>query len=111
MTKTLLVVLYPLLLVAWLANLVLRRDRLGLQDRSNNGSYWIERRGRPNTAAYFSEASCAEGGNEPSAAMPVARLLRAIAHLYAPPRCIVEPIYKASVDRERGIPDEVYTLW
>jgi hypothetical protein len=111
MTKTLLVVIYPLLLVAWLVNLVLGRDRLRLHDLSSKESCWIERRGRPGTASYFVEASCAEGGSEPSAARPFTRLLLRIARLHTPPRQIAGTIYKAAADREQGIPDEVYTLW
>jgi hypothetical protein len=111
MTKTLLVLIYPLLLLARLVNLALGRDRLRLVDLSSKESCWIERCGRPNTASYFSEASCAEGGGEPSAARPLTRLLLGIARVYTPRRQATGTIYKAAADREQGIPDEVYTLW
>ena len=60
----------------------------------------------------FSEESCAEGGGEPSAGKPVTRFLCGIARAYT--RRADEPaedVYKASAEREQGIPDEVYTLW
>jgi len=109
--KTLLLVIYPLLLLAWLVNRVLGRDRLHLHDIPSGESCWIERRSQPNTASYFSEESCAEGGGELSAATPLTQLLRGIARLYRPPRRASGAIYKASAEREQGIPDEVYTLW
>jgi hypothetical protein len=109
-TKTLLVIIYPLLLLAWLVNLVLGRDRLRLHDPSGD-SYWIERHAQPNTISYFSEESCSEGGSEPSAARLLTRLMRGIARLYRPPQRTGRAIYKASAEREQGIPDEVYTLW
>jgi hypothetical protein len=108
-TKTLLVIIYPLLLLGWLLNLVLGRDRLRLHDFKSAESYWIERRAQPNITSYFTEVSCSEGGGEPSA--PLTRLLRGIARLYTPPRQSSGVTYKASADREQGIPDEVYTLW
>ena len=74
LTKTLLIVIYPLLLLAWLVNLVLGRDRLRLHDVPSEESCWIERRAQPTTQSYFSEESCAEGGGEPSAARPLTRL-------------------------------------
>jgi hypothetical protein len=110
-TKTLLLLIYPVVLVAWLVNQVLGRDRLRLRDIPGGESCWIERCSQPNTASYFSEESCAEGAGELSAARPLTRLLRGIARLYRPPRRATGAIYKASAEREQGIPDEVYTLW
>jgi hypothetical protein len=110
-TKAVLILVYPLLLLAWLVNLVLRRDRLRLRDIANDESYWIERRAQPTTQSYFSEESCAEGGGETSAARAMTRFLRVLALLYAPRRQAGGGNYKASAERERGIPDEVYTLW
>src|SRR6266581_814253 len=111
-TKTLLVVMYPLLLLAYLVNRLLGRDSLRLDDVPSRASCWIERRRtQPTIQSYFSEESCTEGGGEPGAPRLLARFLRAIARLYRPPRRGDEPIYKASAEREQGIPDEVYTLW
>jgi hypothetical protein len=109
-TKTLLILIYPLLLLARLVNLVLRRDRLRLHDIPSGESFWIERRAQSTIQSYFSEKSLAEGG-EPSAARLLIRFLYGVARLYAPRRQVSGKIYKASVEREQGIPDEVYTLW
>ena len=109
--KTLLVIAYPLVLLAWFVNLVLRRDHLRLHDIPKEESCWIKRRARPSTLSYFSEESSSEGGSEWSAAKPLIRLLNGIARLYTPPRRASGTIYKASAEREKGIPDEVYTLW
>ena len=111
LTKTLLVFVYPLLLLAWLVNLILRRDRLRLHDVLSGASCWIERRAQPTTQSYFSEESRAEGGGEPSAARPLTQLLCGVARLYAPRRQSGAAIYKASAEREQAIPDEVYTFW
>jgi hypothetical protein len=110
-TKILLVVIYPLLLLAWLVNRILRRDRLRLNDVPRGESCWIERRLQPNIASYFSEESCSEGVGKLTEARPLTRLLHSIARFYMPPRETSEAIYKASAEREQGIPDEVYTLW
>src|SRR5262249_41591622 len=111
LTKILLVVLYPLLLLAWLVNLLLGWDRLRLHNIPREESCWMKRRGQPNNATYFLEASCSEGNQKPSAARPLARLLRGIARFYIPPRQVAGAVYKPSAEREQGIPDEVYTLW
>ena len=110
-TKTLLIFVYPLLLLAWLVNLALRRDRLRLHDVPSRESCWIERRAQPTTQSYFSEELLAEGSGEASAAKPLTRFLHGIARLYAPRRQAGAAIYNASSQREPGIPDEVYTLW
>jgi len=111
LTKTLLAAIYPLLLLAWVMNRLLGRDTLRLDDIPIGQSCWTERRAQPSIKSYFSEESCTEGGGQPSAARLLARFLHAIARLYRPPRRGAGSIYKASVEREQGIPDEVYTLW
>ena len=110
-TKGLLVLLYPLLLLAWLVNVVLGRDRLQLHRVADGTTCWIERRAQPNTVSYFSEGSYSEGSGRSSAATPVIWALRIIAGLYKPRQRATEMVYKASAEREEGIPDEVYTLW
>jgi hypothetical protein len=110
LTKVLIATTYPLLLLAWLVNCMLGRDHLRLHDEPER-SCWVKRRGRPDIASYFVETSCAEGGSEQSAAQPLIRIMRTIACLYTPTRTAAETVYKASADREQGIPDEVYTLW
>jgi hypothetical protein len=109
--KILLVVIYPLLLVARFANVVRGRDRLRLHEAPSGESCWIERRGQPNTMFYFSEESNSEAGGEPSAARLLFLLLQSISRLWTPPERAGGVAYKSSTDRERGIPDEVYTLW
>ena len=110
-TKTFLVAFFPLLILAWLVNHLLGRDRLRLHDFPSGESYWTERGVQSTTTSYFSEVSCSEGGSEPSAARTLTRLLRGIARLYTPTRQAGGAIYKPSAEREQGIPDEVYTLW
>jgi len=110
-TKTLPVTIYLLVLVARFVNLVLGRDRLRLGDVSRGESFWIDRCAQPNIPSYFSEQSCSEGGSERSAARPLILLLRGVARLYTPPPRSDGANYKASAEREHGIPDEVYTLW
>jgi len=110
-TKILLVLMYPLLLLARVLNLVSGRERLRLHDVSGGRSFWIDRRVQPNAISYFSEHSCSEGGSERSAARPLILLLRGVARLYTPPLRSDGANYKASAEREHGIPDEVYTLW
>jgi hypothetical protein len=111
LTKTLLAIIYPLVLLAWITNLLLGRDRLRLHNTPSETSCWIERRGYPSTASYFSEASRLEGDDEPSAARALGRLLRCLAGLYKPPRQAAGAVYEASAHREQDIPDEIYTLW
>jgi hypothetical protein len=109
LTRTLLVVLYPLLVLSWFVNRLLGRDHLQLLNPPAETSCWIARHSQPNTESYFSESSCCEPGDAPSAALPVILLLRNIARLYAPPR--EKPDAQTIYDREQPIPDEVYTLW
>src|SRR5262249_18408527 len=110
-TRILLISIYPALLLARLANLILRRDRLRLHDLRSGESCWIERHARSTTQSHFSEESWVNGGGETSAAKPLSRFLCNIARLYAPGRGAGVAIYKAAAEREKGIPDEVYTLW
>jgi hypothetical protein len=112
-TKILLISIYPALLLARLANLVLRQDRLRLHDLPSGESYWIERSAQPNTQSYFFEESWVDVGGELSVARLLSRFLCNIAHFYAPRRRLRSrgTIYKATAEREQGIPDEIYTLW
>jgi hypothetical protein len=109
-TKALLISLYPLLLLARLANLVLHSDHLRLHDLRCGESCWIERRASPTPQSYFSEELW-DVSRKTSAARPLSWFLRNIARLYAPRRRALEQIYRAAAEREKGIPDEVYTLW
>ena len=110
MTTVLLVLLYPLLLVARLFNALLQRDPLRT-GRPPAGSLWVERNDASNDAGYFSEASPAEEGRQTSAARLPEAVLVALSRWYAPPRARPNEKFSASADREQGIPDEMYTLW
>jgi hypothetical protein len=109
LTRIVLIAIYPLLVLAGLGNRLMGFDRLRLR-KSGQASYWVER-SQPDLASYFSEASQCEGNGGASLAKPVARFLELIARLYRRRRQTGGPNYKPSVERERGIPDEVYTLW
>jgi hypothetical protein len=109
LTRIVLVAIYPLLILAGLGNRLIGFDRLRLR-KSVQVSYWVER-SQPDLTSYFSEASQCEGNGEPSLAKPVARFLELVAQLYRLGQQTSEPNYKPSAERERSIPDEVYTLW
>ena len=107
--KLLLILLFPLLLLARLLSLLLGRDPLRL--REPEGSCWIRREAGPDTASYFSEASVAEGRGHGGFSGLAAKPLELAARLAAPPRPVPGERPTAAADREQGIPDEVYTLW
>lgn len=107
--KLLLIILFPLLVLARLLNALLRRDPLRLREPA--GSCWIERDAVPDTASYFTECSQAEGRGHDGLGDLAARPLRAVARLMAPSRPVPGEKLTAAADREQGIPDEVYTLW
>ncbi len=111
-TRIFLIGIYPLLLLGRLLNRLHGHDRLRL-DPPADASYWIERRSQPDTISYFSETSCSEGYDEPSAARPLTLLLRCIARLFRPSLqdAGAGTIYAASAGREQRIPDEIYPLW
>jgi hypothetical protein len=107
LTKILLALVYPLLLLARLINVLTGRDPLR-SHRPTEASLWIARDLTSTDASYFSEASPAEGRRR--ASLPAA-LLAWVAKMYAPPRSQPEGKFSAGADREQGIPDEMYTLW
>jgi hypothetical protein len=107
MTKLLLTVAYPLLLMARVINRVTGRDPLRAR-RPSEASLWIERRAAATDASYFSETSPAEAHQGTS--LPASFLIW-VARFYAPPRSQPEEKFSAAADREQGIPDEMYTLW
>lgn len=112
LAKALLVLLYPLVILARLVNALRGTDPLRLKGDPDAASFWIEREAEPSRASYFSEASETEGRRPAGAGRLVTALLRMVAKGFAPskPREGVEAS-KPAVDREQGIPDEVYTLW
>ena len=106
MTRLFLIVLYPLLLARRATNAMQGRDALRLKKPSGT-SCWISRDAPKSSEDYFSEAATA-GASGRSAA---ARALIGIARWFAPVRLQPGEKFSAAADRERGIPDEVYTLW
>jgi hypothetical protein len=110
-TRILLVLMYPLVLLARAVNGVFKWDRLHLREGKTEQSCWIVRRERPDILRYFSEQSSSEGAPGWSAARPILALLWALSRLYRPRRTMRGGTYELSAEREQGIPDEVYTLW
>jgi hypothetical protein len=110
-TKILLVLMYPLVLLARAVNGVFKWDRLHLREGKREQSCWIVRQQRPDILRYFSEESSSEGAPRWSAASPILTLLWSLSRLYRPRRTGGGARYESSAEREQGIPDEVYTLW
>ncbi|HEY6167023.1 MAG TPA: hypothetical protein VI454_03210 [Verrucomicrobiae bacterium] len=110
LAKIILVLVYPLLLLARLLNALLGRDPLRLREPRGD-SLWIARDVESDSASYFSEASAAEGRGHGGVGGLARAPLKILARLYAPPRSAPTGQYSAGADREQGIPDEVYTLW
>ena len=107
MTKLLLTLAYPLLLMSRVLNSMSGRDPLRLR-RPDHASLWIERNQGSTDSSYFSETSPAEAAQGSSLA---ASFLAWVARFYAPPRSQPKEKFSAAADREQGIPDEMYTLW
>lgn len=108
--KFILILLYPLLLVARLTNAILGRDPLRLCEPQAE-SFWLTRNEEPDTASYFSESSRQTDEQRDGLIWITKVALRGAAHCFAPPRPAPGEKYSAAADREKGIPDEVYTLW
>ena len=108
--KLILIFLYPLLLVARLKNAILGRDPLRLREPPAE-SLWLTRDEEPDTASYFFESS-PQNEEQRDGLIRVTKLtLRQIAHCFVPRRPAPREKYSAAADREKGIPDEIYTLW
>jgi len=108
--KILLVLLFPLLLLARVLNALLGRDPLRLREPRGE-SCWIERGPEPDRASYFSEASVVEGRGHGGLGWIAGGLLKRLSRLQAPSRPAPGEKFSTAADREKGIPDEVYTLW
>jgi hypothetical protein len=121
-TRALLAILYFVLMpVIWLTR---RNNRARLQlDDPNTSSYWLVRRADPGRDSYFSEVSTVEGVPAPREGLEggprigggsplLAAMLNVIVYWYAPPRQPIAGKTMPSIaDREKGVPDEIYTLW
>jgi len=110
-TKILLVLMYPLVLLARAVNSVFKWDRLHLREGKREQSCWIARQETPDILRYFSEQSSSEGAPASSAAGLILTVLWSLSRLYRPRRTSGGGRYESSAEREQGIPDEVYTLW
>ena len=110
LTKLILVLLYPLLILARILNVLLGRDPLRVREPTG-ATCWIERRLEPSRTSYFSEASVLEGRDHGGCGFLATVALGYAARLVAPPRESTSEDFRAATDRARDIPDEVYTLW
>ena len=109
-TTLLLALTYPLLVVARLVDVLLRRDPLRLREPGGE-SLWIPRAAQPDSTSYFSESSVAEGKGAGGFGWIAAAPLRWQSRLFGGRRQSPGANYAPAADREQGIPDEVYTLW
>src|SRR4051812_42448330 len=110
-TKILLVLMYPLVLLARAVNGVLKWDRLHLREGKREQSCWIARRETSDILRYFSEQSSSEDAPASSATSLILTVMWSLSRLYKPRRTSGGGRYESSAEREQGIPDEVYTLW
>ncbi|MDP3719092.1 MAG: hypothetical protein Q8T13_15115 [Acidobacteriota bacterium] len=109
-TRLLLVVAYPFFLLAWGLNWLRGRDPLRLHEPDAD-TLWIQRGAQPGASDYFSEASVAEGLGHGGSGSGGGVLVRTLSKLTEPRRAQPGGKFSPAADRERGIPDEVYTLW
>jgi hypothetical protein len=109
-TKTLCVLIYPVLVLGRALNSLLGRDPLRVREPKAS-TCWIARTPEASRTSYFSEASEPEGRAHGGFGRLATSCLRWIARLLAPRRGPTVDEFRPSADRDRDIPDEVYTLW
>jgi hypothetical protein len=109
-TKVILVLVYPLLVLGRGLNFVFGRDPLRLREPAAQ-TCWIARGPEPSRMSYFSEASELEGDAHGGFGRLATGALRWIARSLAPPRGRTGEEFRATAERDRDIPDEIYTLW
>lgn len=110
LTRILLIVAYPVFVVAWGLNRLRGCDALRLREPQAD-TLWIERGAQPSASDYFSEASVAEGRGHAGSGRSGGVLVWTLSKLTAPRRAQPGGKLSPAADREQGIPDEVYTLW
>jgi hypothetical protein len=110
LTKLILVLLYPLLILGRILNALLGRDPLRLRE-PDGATFWIERESEVARTSYFSEASELEGKKHGGFGRVATVALGLVARLLAPPRKSAAEDFRPAADRDQDIPDEVYTLW
>ncbi len=119
MTTLILYITYALLLPAKALAALRGRDPLQLKNDPSRTSYWVPRPIRTDAAAYFSESSPAEddivaGRGDPSTRRlrPAGRIAMApllwLAKRQGPGR---NTVAVSASERDKGVPDEIYTLW
>jgi hypothetical protein len=120
--RALLGILYFLTLPLMLLTKSAAKRRLQLDD-PGTASYWIVRKGDADRDSYFSESSVAEGATAPregaeggprigGGSFWLASLLVMLSGMFKPREAL--PGSKAApsiADRDKGVPDEIYTLW
>jgi hypothetical protein len=110
LTKVILVLLYPLLILGRILNTLCGRDPLRVREPKSD-TCWIERGPEASRTAYFSEASEQEGRSHGGFGRLATLIILWVSRLFAPPRRSTGENFRAAVDRDQDIPDEVYTLW
>jgi hypothetical protein len=110
LTKVVLILIYPLLVLGRVLNTLGGRDPLRLRE-GKGATCWIERRPDASRTSYFSEASEQEGRGHGGFGRLATTTLAWVSRRMAPPRRTTSEGFRAAADRDRGIPDEVYTLW
>jgi len=103
-----LIFVYPILWMAKALNFLCSRDPLRLREPKTR-TCWIERGSEVSRISYFSEASEQEGKLHQGFGRLATRVLCAAARPFAPPRTAVKE--HTLMEKDLGIPDEVYTLW
>lgn len=109
--RLVLVLLYPLLLLGRLLNVLLGRDPLRLREPVSE-TLWIARvPAEPKATSYFIELSEVEGRGHGGFGKLAGGSLVKVARLLAPSRRRAGEAFRGAEDRDRDIPDEIYTLW
>ncbi|PYV90748.1 MAG: hypothetical protein DMG05_09205 [Acidobacteria bacterium] len=109
--KAVSLLIYPLSIIVRIVNALIDNDPLRLR-RQTAESYWIVRHSVPSRPSYFSEASEVEGRRRRGPVSLLTKAIRLLARLFVPPRSSAkDEKFRPAAERERGIPDEVYTLW
>jgi hypothetical protein len=109
-TKAICVLVYPLLVLGRVLNALLGRDPLRLREPKAS-TCWIVRAPEASRTSYFSEGSEPEGRAHGGFGRLATGVLGGLARLLAPRRGRTGEEFHPSADRDRDIPDEVYTLW
>ncbi len=108
--KILLILVYPVLIFARVLGAVLGSDPLRLRQPTGE-SFWVARDVEPDRASFFSESSVTEGRGNGGMGHIAAGLLKRLARINSPRQAAQGEKFSRTIDREQGIPDEVYTLW